>query len=207
MIQSTLDKGMWEELRKGKQRALKDIYEKYFEDLYHYGCCMCHDSSLVEDGIQDVFIDLFHYRSKISSPSNPKAYLISCLRRKLLSNLKKSRLFSLKPDATDFLIEESLEKNLISQETDQRILLKLKMALKKLTPRQKEIIFLKFVKDMDYEAISEILDMSPASCRTLMYRTAKCLKEELNDLQILQNPSLQKSTFTQVLRTFLPVLF
>ncbi|WP_143960968.1 RNA polymerase sigma factor [Litoribacter populi] len=207
MVNSAQQQNMWRGLREGKRSALKDIYELYFDDLHHYGCCMCQDLNLVEDAIQDVFVDLHHYRENLSPTVNPKAYLISCLRRKLLANIQKFKAFSLKIEKLDLKAEESLEKELISEETDERILLKLKLAMEKLSARQKEIIFLKFVKNMNYDDIADIMQMSVSSCRTLMYRTSKNLREELQEMQILQNPTLQKSSLSKVLQSFLPLLF
>lgn len=47
------DKELWMDFVSGKKDAFKTIYEKYFPELFRYGCYFSADEDLVKDCIQD----------------------------------------------------------------------------------------------------------------------------------------------------------
>jgi RNA polymerase sigma factor (sigma-70 family) len=49
-------------------------------------------------------------------------------------------------------------------------------AISKLTPRQREAIYLRFSKEMDYKAIAGIMEISVESCRNLISRAINTMK-------------------------------
>jgi len=53
----------------------------------------------------------------------------------------------------------------------------LEMVMEGLTPRQKEALYLKFNCGFDYIQISELMQISIESVRTMIYRTLKSIKE------------------------------
>lgn len=59
------DKELWTDFVSGKVEAFKTIYEKYFPELFKYGCYFSDDEDLVKDCIQDIFINLHNCRSKL----------------------------------------------------------------------------------------------------------------------------------------------
>ncbi|MCL4483994.1 MAG: hypothetical protein M1445_15515, partial [Bacteroidetes bacterium] len=59
------DKELWIDFISGNNDAFKTIYEKYFPELFKYGCYFSDDEDLVKDCIQDLFINLFNYRLKL----------------------------------------------------------------------------------------------------------------------------------------------
>ena len=78
---------------------------------------------------------------------------------------------------TDFTITYSVENTLIASETDEIRFRFLKMVMEDLTERQKEAIYLKFNCGFDYIQISELMEISVESARTIIYRTLKSIKE------------------------------
>ena len=49
---------VWSRFRSGDQDAFSEIYQKFIDALFAYGCKMTRDRELVKDCIQDIFIDL-----------------------------------------------------------------------------------------------------------------------------------------------------
>ena len=54
--------------------------------------------------------------------------------------------------------------------------------LNTLTDRQREAIYLRYMQNLSYEEIAELLDISPGSVRKLVYRAIMCLREESRKL-------------------------
>ena len=74
----------------------------------------------------------------------------------------------------------SVEKTIIENENQEEKTKGLSKALGSLSSRQREAIHLKFNSEMTYEEISEILDISVESARTLIYRSIKELRKNIS---------------------------
>ncbi len=190
------DHKMWDEFRRGSEDAFSQIYHRYSVLLYQYGFRFTLKQSLIEDAIQDLFIDLMKNRNTIGSTDNVKLYLLKSFRRKLLRLLKKESRY-----AGDFIPEVSFgihlsrEDELINDESHGKKVFRLNQAIEKLSPRQKEAIYLRFKKELDYDEISQILEMSIEACRNLIYRSVKAIREAIDS----ENSS---ASFLFILRKF-----
>jgi RNA polymerase sigma factor (sigma-70 family) len=80
----------------------------------------------------------------------------------------------LKPD--DFIIEFNAESIHIQNDEALAQSQKIRMALEQLTGRQKEIIYLKYFEEMDYEQISELMNISVKGAYKLSARALEALK-------------------------------
>ena len=171
---------IWDQLRSGDESALKKIYDAYFEVLINYGLRLSPHYELVEDSVQELFIDIWNLKSGISPTDNVKNYLICSFRRKLFKNLKQRTKLSdvsLIESATtgdpDFLNQ------LIQSEDDNSTQFKLTKALELLSARQKEAIFLKYVEGQDYDAICETMELKYQSVRNLISTAVARLRENI----------------------------
>ena len=86
------DKQLWNQLRSGDYQALESIYREYFSDLYQYGKKFTKDLSTVEDCIQEMFIDIWNSRERISETNAIKPYLYVTLKRRLFKSSNQSTL-------------------------------------------------------------------------------------------------------------------
>ncbi|MGQ8335008.1 RNA polymerase sigma factor [Sunxiuqinia sp. A32] len=169
---------IWNKFKNGDDFCLSLIYSEHVKSLYIYGLKFTTNSDLVEDAIQDLFLDLIKNRKTIGTTDNIQFYLIKSFRRKLIRRLKRELRYSdNKIDDFFFELNYSLETNLIQEETLNNKKRRLTEAIKKLSPRQKEAIYLKFEKDLDYKEISEILGTGIEGARNLIYRSIKSLKK------------------------------
>ena len=79
-----------------------------------------------------------------------------------------------------FEITYSVDHELILEESNTLKMSLLQKALTELSPRQKESVYLKFTEELEYEQIAEIMEISIESCRNLISKAIKSLKESLN---------------------------
>ena len=150
---------LWENVLKGELDALAQVYAIYYDDLYFYALKLTEQPDLAEDAVQDVFVDLWNYRQKIGSIHSPKFYLIRSVRNQCLKLLKKqNRYLNLtSADALDLTITPA---DLLLNTDNQNIKNAIQQAMKKLSPRQKEIIYLKFYNNLDYEELAAVLEIN-----------------------------------------------
>jgi RNA polymerase sigma-70 factor (ECF subfamily) len=159
-------------------KKLFSWYEDYFSALYNYGCKINNDKELVKDCIQDVFIYLRVNPQLIADIRNPKTYLYTALRHKILQEIKKQTNIN----AYKFGLEHSekempFEATLVVEEVFQEFKNQLKKSFNKLTPRQKEAIFLKFYVELSYPEIAQTMQLADVkSARNLIYKALQELK-------------------------------
>lgn len=174
---------LWKNFSEGKNNSLAFIYKEYANELYAYGMKVFEDDSLVKDCIQEVFIQLIDRRKSLQITSSIHIYLFKSLRNKIIEELRtRKRKLQINVKIAEFDIGHAThpEQNLIEEEEQNAIRKLIKSSTEKLSDRQKEIIYLKFTENLTYDEISEILQIDKASARTLLYRTLKSLKEQLN---------------------------
>ncbi|WP_159523517.1 RNA polymerase sigma factor [Sunxiuqinia indica] len=170
---------IWESFLKGDDAALSTIYFDFFDLLLNFGMKYATDRYLVEDCIQNLFIDLLKNRGKQRSVENIKFYLMKALRNQISNEQRKAkRMFSTDNlGETEFRINYSIENRLIADETEKIKSKFLTMVKQSLTSRQQEVLYLKFTCGFDYPQISDLMQISVESVRTIVYRTLKTIKD------------------------------
>ncbi len=168
------DQESWEAFRKGSESAFIDLYNRYFQLLYDYGRQVSGDKEMVKDCIQDVFVTIRNKRKKLPEVSSVKAFLLKCIRNKILTEhtkRSKQRAVDLEQTPLDFLIMPSVEDIMISRQYSQDNLHKIQKSLKCLTQRQREIIYYFYYNNLSYTEIKEVMSFSSVkSARNLLYK-------------------------------------
>lgn len=176
--QLTKDKEIWEDFKLGDKSALSYIYYQNFEILFQYGIKFKDDPDFIKDCIQDVFFKLIKAGENLGSTENIRFYLFRALKNNIYKELDKRKrieLVEFKPIGFDapFLLEEELAEKEHASNKETALL----NALKSLSDRQREIIYLRFECEMDYEHICDIMQLKNDSARKLVYRAIKLLRE------------------------------
>lgn len=181
------DLHLWNELREGQKTALEAIYREHAAALLKYGQKFTPDGQLVEDCIQELFIELWKNYAGLSATDSIRKYLLVALRRKIIREIgKKTKyLSSDEPQAYQFEATLAVDHNIIAAEVSQSEREQLKQALDQLSSKQKEIIYLKYFNGIDNQGISEILDINYQSVRNALSRALKALRHQLGSLLII----------------------
>lgn len=190
-----MSEAKWNDVFGNNQTGLKKVYDEYFDILYRFGCSFYSDNMVVEDCIQDLFLSIWQKRDTLKKPENIKAYLIMALRNNILSKIKSNSKTQVQ-EIDDRIMsgcQISIEHKLIDSEMKDDRFGKLAEASKNLKPRQKEILYLKFSQGLDYDEISEIMDINYQSARNLLHRTLNKLRSELMFIIILLFQSIMST--------------
>jgi RNA polymerase sigma factor (sigma-70 family) len=178
--ESQTDASLWSRLQNGDDKAFEQIYRLYVEDLYRFGKSITGRHELVKDCIQDVFIDLWHYRARLTNNVCIRFYLLRSLSNKIQRQLgqevkgkKHERNDSFTKEAFQYSIEEEYIGN---QEVDFSRQ-KLDKALAALPVRQKEVIHYVFFEKMSYEEVAQLMGIHIRSAYTLSWKAIKTLKK------------------------------
>lgn len=176
------EENIWNDFREGKSYALSYIYNKYVHILFSYGKKFTDNNELIKDTTQDLFFDLIRTRKNLGETNNIKFYLLCSLRRKLIANLKKKEMLFLKLEESEsFFNIYSVEENYIENEEQLQKKEKIKKALQKLSPKQREIIYYRYTCEFDYDQICKIMSIKYDSARKQVFRALKVLKDILSE--------------------------
>ena len=168
------DQLLWKSFRNGSESAFVEIYNRYFQMLYEYGRQFSQDSEIVKDYVQDMFVTMRKKRFKLPQVRSIKAYLLKCLRNKIIFELKKlgkKQFVDVTSCHLSFHIVPSHENVLINRQFNDSQIKQIHMTLSRLSPRKREAIYYFYYNNLSYEEIKEVMGFgSTRAARNLIYR-------------------------------------
>ena len=162
---------LWVAFVKGDMASFRIIYESHYQILYNFGLKYL-PAPEVEDCIQSVFLYILQHRKASKKVTNVKAYLITSLRNRVIKFQKNKEV--------NFAIIENLliaEQISISKE---HLVLEVQKILQKLTPRENEIIKLKYFQNYKNKEISELLGIKYQTVRNILHSAFVKIKQDPN---------------------------
>ena len=175
------DAEIWEIFKAGDKEAFTYIFNQNIRILYKYGHKFAPATHLVEDYIQELFLTLWKNRSNLSPTDSIKLYLFGALRRNIVQNIKRDKE---KIHLREYLKHTNFQVHLdpsqaIPQSQEKENRAKLASVLDKLSPRQKEAIYLKYQNGFSYDEIASVMAISNQSVRNLVFGSLKVLRKRL----------------------------
>lgn len=166
-------------LQEDDEKALSYLFATYYNILFRAGIRWSNDFHLAEESIQEVFQDLWKYRHSVSDIVSFEAYLKTSLKNKVAKKSKrKINYFEDNIDHFTFSVS-SYEQILIEQEDSENSKMQIKKALEELSPRQKELIVLKYFDELTYKEISDKTGLQVDSIYKTLHEGIKKLKNLL----------------------------
>lgn len=176
------DEQLWDLLKSGNDASLIALYNRYFHNLISYGYQFSKDKELIEDAVQDLFVDLNVKRKQLPNIKySVKAYLLKSTKFKIIQYLRQevksidahqeSRFF-------EFDYAFSIERHIISKQLEEEQNQRLKIATETLTSRQREALYYFYNEQLSYDQIKDIMELNTTkSVRNLIYKAISHLKK------------------------------
>ncbi|MGL4994499.1 MAG: RNA polymerase sigma factor [Bacteroidales bacterium] len=172
-------KQLWKQYSEdGNERAFSTLFTLIASDLYSYGTNLGYNSDDVNDAIQDVFINL-HCNNKINIKGETiKFYLLRSVKNRLI-DIQRAKKPTSELDNTliEFQLQLSIEDEYINNERIFIMKEQVSAILNQLTDHQKEIIYLRYIEDLDYDQIADILNMNVQNIRGQVFKTLQKLRK------------------------------
>lgn len=171
---------LWQGTRNGDKDSFEQLFKYYYRFLIHYGLKHTSNETLLEDCVQELFLELWEKASQTQIQSF-RGYLFQSFRFKLYRHLARVRKFETlmekKDEDSNFTL--SKEDFIINDEENSEKIQILRKSIEKLSKRQQEIIYLRFYQNLDYDDICKIMDLSYQVSRNLLYQSIKALKKDI----------------------------
>ena len=161
------------------QAALAKIYDLFSDPLYKYAYKQVGDSQVAEDLVAEAFK---RFLSALAQGGGPKEHLRAYLYR-IVHNLITD-LYRREPSPPLELDEDRVEKEdqepsrFITKEQEAK---RLRMALKLVTPEQRQVIILRFLEGWDTQEIARSMNKSIGAIKALQHRGLAALERILLD--------------------------
>lgn len=185
------EQNLWDEVRAGNKEAVEQLFDIYADPMFAYGIKFISDRELVKDCIQNLFLRLMVHYQHLSEVSNVKSYLLISLRHELMRKIKQGHALSFDEDEQlKFHMELATAESMTEDATDDdtiRIKKVLTDELMKLTYRQKEALYLRYVQELPMSEIAVIMDMKNQSVRNLIHRAFQKLREKSDLVKLPQS--------------------
>lgn len=173
------DAALWLLMKQGKEDAFEALYRKYISDLLHYGEKMGMGEEVLKDIVQDLFIEIWKSRERLSATDSVKFYLFKALRYKMIRHHQQS------PNALPIdgagPWEESVESRLLNEEREHLTSRYLHEAIEKLPKRQQEIIHLRFFQGFSNQEIASLMNLQYQSATNLIHRSLQTIRQHMRE--------------------------
>ncbi len=180
----TSDERLWQQLRDGHELAFAELMRRYHGPLLSYARKLTTSSALLEDGVQELFVELWTKRHSLGTTTAVRPYLLASLRRRLVRAAHRDRwLHFTATEALElpFLTQFSVEESLIENEVHQQQLRRLSYLLNALPARQREAIYLKFYQNLSNEELAEVMHIGYQPATNLVYRALRFLRQHWHE--------------------------
>jgi RNA polymerase sigma factor (sigma-70 family) len=174
---------LWNRFRQHDEQAFDELAKRRYRLLFNYATKFTKDTELIKDCIQDLFLELWYRRTRLTDTSYVTVYLICALRNNLLRKIKLNNRLDDSADIaasceafTDNLTVETM---LISSESMSQKEREIRNAINRLPARQQEVIFLKFYEGLSNEEIANVMQIERQTVSNFIYRAISQLKSEL----------------------------
>ncbi|MDR2472399.1 MAG: RNA polymerase sigma factor [Tannerella sp.] len=181
----------WRSFLDGDNTSYEWLYNNYVHVLYAYGCHFTKDTDTVKDCIQDLFAYLYQERLRLTVPDNVKTFLLVSLKNRLLRTVARERgLYRDIEDMNDgcgvFFIEPAApapDEEYIEKETIERQNRLISSMFAVLSSRQREIIYYRYIRELDFSEICVLMNLNYQSARNLLLRSFQKIRARFSSLQ------------------------
>jgi len=157
--------------------AFEVLYKKHYRMVYNYARHFINDPTTCQDVVQDVFTYIWESRHKLEIKKSFKSYLMSACHNTCLNHLNKQRVKQKHVtqiinrsgnyhDGYDVIFEDELKEAIDN-------------AMEDFPEQCREVFILSRMKGLKHKEIGKILNISPKTVETQIYRALKMLKKKL----------------------------
>ena len=169
----------WQQIRQGNKHALFELYNNTYFHLVRFGLKLNANDELVKDCIMELFFKLWDKHAQLNAVSNVRAYLFTSVKRMLFDRQNtdnKTDIAISKLYHKGNLEELPYEEIIILVQDSEELKKRLSLAMKQLTPRQTELIKLKFFEGLSYEEVAIQTSQSMKTAYNTIYNAIKVLR-------------------------------
>ncbi|WP_375448564.1 RNA polymerase sigma factor [uncultured Fibrella sp.] len=174
------DPELWQLYRQGDREALGQLVERYYRSLKHYGLKFKVDEFIVEDCIQELFLQLWQNRLHINKTESVKHYLFKALRHHILQYLRVQKRATFQElDWDDSGAEEADSESLmILKESLDMLTNTIQIQLASLPAREREALYLRYYEGLSIPEIADVMNVNRQSVSNFLQKALSKMRSK-----------------------------
>ena len=157
----------------GDRDAFAELIERYGRPLRYFISNLLGNPEMAEDIFQETWLTVIGRISSLKKADAFPAWLYRIARNNVYQQLRRTRQLSrLSEDAA---VLNPIDDEVFSPEDAARV----HQCLKALRPEHKEVLMLRFLEQMSYQHIAEVLNCSSGTVKSRIHYAKLALKKEL----------------------------
>jgi len=159
--------------KNGDKEAFSDLYNTYFEKIYVFVYYRVSHKEVAEDLTEDVFLKAYQQLKNLTTTDAFQGWLYKIARNRIIDYYRSKKESVAIEGLENSLSYEQALVDVIELEAQQKIFLQL---LSELAPEQQSVIKMKFIEELDNDAIAASLGKTEGAIRVIQHRAINKLK-------------------------------
>jgi len=172
---------IFQQIKKGDEAAFSRLFDAYYSALCLFANKYLQDMDLARSLVQQVFIDLWTKRERITVSTSVKSYLYTTVKNRCIDVLRKTKATSEISESVENLNQTPFRDLVEEAELNDRI----NASINQLPEKCREIFLLCRFEGMKYSEIAEKLGISVKTVEMQMGIALKKLRDSLSDYQMI----------------------
>ncbi len=177
-IEPTPDIALIARWQRGDQRAATELVGRHAQALARFAVTQGIRDG-VDELVQDTFVRAFHSLESFRADSSLRTWLFTILKRLVLDRQRSEQ----RQRSTVELDEEHAVQdfNALDGMVADETLLRVRQAVARLSPLQREVFTLRVTEGMPYTEIARVVGSTEGACRVHYHNAMRAVKEYLSD--------------------------
>lgn len=163
--------------------AFHTVVDTYWNILYSQALVYLKDAHHAQDIVQDIFLQLWQNRRKLSSIDNPEGYLFIATRNRIIDSFRKKITYAISEDMEQGIAEMSPQPdNLLNKKQLESLI---HIAVDNLPPQQRRVFELSRQQGLKHEEIAEKLGIARETVKVHMVKALAFIRKFVSSQLIL----------------------
>jgi len=188
MPETELDRETIRAAREGDESAFEKIVRFYTPTIYNMALRMCNNREAAQDMSQEIFLRLHSRLSRYdaSRPFEPWFFTLAvnvCRNYLTRSRRYEVPLSQISGESDEGFERASTGKTPLEEGAESDLHQLIRNEVKKLPLPYREVIVLRYIKELSYEELAEVLQLPMGTVKNRLFRAREMLKQRLKKLQ------------------------
>lgn len=168
--------------QKGDREAFGELYDRYVERIYRFVYAKTFSKEVAEDIVSSVFMRAFERASGFDSEKGRVSqWLYGIARNAVIDHYRTRRVHKDIDDIYDLGEHERTEEKIDARD----LLVRIEEYVRDLSPRQREIVFLRVWEERSYEEIAAIVGGSSGAVKMMFSRTIRDVRARFKESPVV----------------------
>jgi RNA polymerase sigma-70 factor (ECF subfamily) len=160
------------------KQALAEIYDRHSPEVFRYAYRLLDNHELAEDCVADTFYRFLMAVRGGRPLENTRAYLYRIAHNWITDHYRRRPNLLVSLEENRHSDPEGNPAHIVVQNQDRQ---RVRAALLRLSPEQRQVIELRFIENWSHEEVAEALGRTVGATRALQYRAVEALRQILSE--------------------------